>query len=173
MRHFILGVVGLVATIVAACSSDSESTGTKGTPSKENLSDASAPDVKEASTPPPAPSNPSPPPKQNTCSAQNGAEACFACCEAKSPGGAPVFDAVFRECVCKPTACAVQCAQSECSETPTDPVKGDLCSKCLEGQTECEEAADEACSENAACTALAQCIEASGCEEAGDPDGGT
>lgn len=172
MRHFILGVVGLVATIVAACSSDSESTGTKGTPAKENLPDASA-EVNEGSSPSPAPTNPSQPPKQNTCSAQNGAEACFACCEAKSPGGAPVFDAVFRECACKPTACATQCAQSECSETPIDPVKGDLCWKCLKEQTECEEAADEVCAEDAACAALAQCIEASGCEEAEDPDGGT
>jgi len=172
MRHFIVGVVGLVATIVAACSSDSETTGTKGTPSKENLSDASAPDAKEASTPPPAPTKPSPPPKQNTCPAQNGPDACVACCEAKSPGGAPVFDQAFRACVCKPTACATQCAQSECSDTPTDPEAGDICSTCLEARTDCEEAADEACSKNAACAALAQCIEASGCEDAEVPDGG-
>lgn len=174
MRRTIVGVTGVVAIIVAACSSDSETTGTKGATSKEStISDASAPDAKADITPPPVPTNPNPPPAPPVCSAQNGADACFTCCETKSPGGAEVFDQAFRACVCKPTACSAQCAQSECAATPVDPEPGDICSTCLDEQTECEEAADEACSKNAACAAFAQCVETSGCEGAEASDGGT
>lgn len=176
MRQFIVGVVGIAAIIiVAACSSESEATGTKRTNAKGNtVSDASTSDVdikeKEANPPPAASAPPVPP--TGACSAKDGAEACFECCESKSPGGAQIYDQAFRECLCKPAACAVQCAQSECAATPTDPTPGDACSTCIENQAECEEKADQACAASAVCTALLQCLGASGCEAA-EPDGGT
>ena len=172
MRKLIVGVVGGIAVIVAACGSDSEPAGGNGTNAKANeASDASADDASDGNTPPPGSTNQNPP-ASSTCSVQNGADACFACCEAKAPGGAKVFDDAFRGCACKADACAEACAESECAAEPEDPEDGDACATCLDAQTDCEQAADDACAANAACAALADCIETSGCEQA-TPDGGT
>ncbi|HVJ92476.1 MAG TPA: hypothetical protein VM580_21895 [Labilithrix sp.] len=166
MRHFILGVVGIVAAVIAACSSsDSETTKAKETHSTEsNPSDASAAGVQDTNTSADATTPPPPPPEQITCSAKDGTDACYDCCEEKSPGGADVFDQAFRACICKPTTCGTQCAQSECADPPTDAVAGDLCSTCLDDQDECDQTATDTCSQNASCSAFLQCIEVSACD---------
>ena len=170
MRQIIVGVAAVVSIVIVACSSSDSSTnlGAKGTTTKgdasadasKSSSDKSELETKDSSAPP-----------STTCSKDQGADACFECCEAKNPNGAPAYDQAMRTCLCAASACATQCAESVCAATPTEPTDGDDCSTCIDDEVECEAQAEAACAANAACSALAACIEESDCEP--DVDGGT
>ncbi|HVH40718.1 MAG TPA: hypothetical protein VM925_00190, partial [Labilithrix sp.] len=123
-------------------------------PSGSTKEDASAP----------APAGPAKSPAQPACSAAQGTDACYACCEDKHPGAAQVWDTAVNACICGTAACATECEETLCAATPVEPVAGDACSTCIAGATECETTADTACAANAGCTAFMQCVEASGCE---------
>jgi hypothetical protein len=108
------------------------------------------------------------------CSAAQGEEACFECCDAKNPGGMEVFEDAWLACACQASVCATQCGQSMCADNPIDPVDGDACSTCLEAATQCDTQAEAACEANPACGAGFQCAADSKCSpelaEDGDDD---
>ncbi|MBX3208150.1 MAG: hypothetical protein KF764_24095 [Labilithrix sp.] len=160
--------MSVVPVIVVACSSSDLSTDLGGKDTKDAAS-AEASSDKDADAPP-APKD-TPPVQAGTCSASQGAEACFACCEEKNPNGAQVYDQAMHTCLCAPSACATECAETECAAQPVEPAPGDDCATCIDDATECAQAAETACAASAACGGLADCIEASGCEP--EADGGT
>lgn len=170
MRQIIVGVAACVALVIVACSSSDEDTdlrakatngkGDASAAGSTSSSDKSGLETKDSSAPAP-----------KTCSIDEGADACFACCEENHPGGAPVYDHALRTCLCAATACATECAASLCAATPTEPTEGDDCSTCIDDAVECEAQAEAACAASAACSALVDCIEESGCEP--EVEGGT
>lgn len=170
MRQITVGVAGAIAIIIVACSGSDTAHEVNGRNANQSNAATPAPDggldaPPEAPRPPaPAPA-PSPAPR---CSASQGADACYECCDAKSPGGADAHDQAMRTCVCAPAACATECAQSFCAAAPEEPADGDACATCLADATECEAQAEAACAANAACAAFADCVEASQCDAEAD-----
>ncbi|MBX3262238.1 MAG: hypothetical protein KIS78_05400 [Labilithrix sp.] len=112
-----------------------------------------------------APNDPAP---GGTCSAAQGVEACYACCDAKNPDGMAVYEDAWLACACAPGVCATACAQSACAATPSEPADGDACDTCLAQADQCDDQAEAACEASPACLAGFQCALDSGCE--GDED---
>ena len=79
-------------------------------------------------------------------------DACNDCCDQAHAGGVETRDSAEAACLCVPTRCATECAQSECNQADNapDPVAGDACSTCMakyentEGTGECDKAVDAA-----------------------------
>jgi hypothetical protein len=97
----------------------------------------------------------------------DGEEACFDACEAQNAAGTQVMDGLddqWTTCVCG--ACAAACGQSLCAANPTEPADGDACDTCMQNQTACDDAWENACNANADCQKLDQCQMA--CEPADD-----
>jgi hypothetical protein len=59
-------------------------------------------------------------------------DACETCCSDHHPQGSQENDDAFYGCICDPTRCATQCAQTDCSDADDagSSVKGDPCDTC-------------------------------------------
>ena len=169
MRQIRFGVVIIASIVVWGCSAappgpvERSNDESKTPTSKESKTPSSTNETPSGSS-----STPPPPATPGTCSAAQGADACYACCEEQNPG-ADIAAEVWFDCACQPTVCGTQCAQTVCSDDPTDPADGDACATCLETTAaQCDAQAEAACAADAGCTAAMQCMEASQCESAED-----
>lgn len=105
-----------------------------------------------------------------TCSADQGVEACYECCDQKHGGGSEVYEEAWVACACQPSVCGTQCASSLCGVGGVEPQEGDDCATCLEGAAQCDEQADTACQADASCAASFQCALDSKCEDFGEDE---
>ncbi len=171
MDQIRFGVVIVASVIVWGCSAappgplERSNDESKSPASNESKAPSSSSGSQSGSSSTPTP----PPATPGTCSAAQGADACYACCEEKNPG-ADIAAEVWFDCACQPAVCGTQCAQTVCSDNPTDPADGDACATCLENSAaQCDAQAETACAADAGCTAAMQCMETSQCD-AGEGD---
>jgi hypothetical protein len=100
----------------------------------------------------------------NACYVQ-ASDACINCCYDDHPAGGSSWDGAFYACVCEPSNCATQCAQTDCSTDPNAgwPQPGDPCDLCEQqavsasGGGACGAAVAAACNPVADCVALVDC----------------
>jgi len=95
------------------------------------------------------------------CTSSATADACYDCCITAHESGFNAAEQAFGDCACQtPGVCKTQCSTTYCAgQQPSA-----ACETCLNAATQCNTAADTACSANADCQALDACIASSSCD---------
>jgi hypothetical protein len=94
-----------------------------------------------------------------------GSDACETCCQQHHPTGSSQWDDAYYGCLCDPTRCATQCAQTDCNDNDDagSPQPGDPCDTCEkqfapdDGGGACGPIIDKACNGSADCVAYSKC----------------
>ncbi|HVJ91734.1 MAG TPA: hypothetical protein VM580_18160 [Labilithrix sp.] len=158
----VASIITALALFAIACSSTTTTseptTEQEGTNPKK---DAGAKEEDKPTKPAPVEEE-EPEPEPLACSEESTPQACVNCCAQEHQAGVETYlDAydTLINCLCQPSKCATECAESTCSDAENPPEPTEECLACEEAKgTECQQQAGQKCSASQDCIELNNCL---------------